>query len=136
MVKVSGIKMETIFPQMQINENIAAAYEESILRSFYRSQIYNFKLHVCKEVFMTIPEVIYTKKDFYLLHAINEKINIFVSSGLINFWSFENIDKLKLREVEKTYPEVLLLDQFKGCFGILMAGVVMSVIAFFCEIYL
>ena len=72
-IKVTGVKMETLFPQMKIDENIAAAYEESNLRSFYRSQVFNFKLLVCKEIFMTIPEVIYTKKDFYLLQAINEK---------------------------------------------------------------
>ena len=128
--------MESIFPRMKIDENITAAYEESILRSIYRSQTLNFKLHICKEVFMTIPEVIYTKMDFFLLPAINEKINILVSSGLVDFWSYENINRLKLREKDKKYPEVLCLDQFKGCFGILMIGIVLSVIVAFCEIYL
>ena len=83
-----------------------AAYEESLVKTYYWNQMNENKKLVCKEYFMTRPEVIYTKKDFFLLDEINEKIHYFAASGLINHWSFQSINKIKLRVRETNQPQV------------------------------
>jgi hypothetical protein len=47
----------------------------------------------CKEKVMTIPVVIYARKDFYLHESINEKIKRLITAGLIEYWNIKDINK-------------------------------------------
>lgn len=89
---------------------------------------------ICKDVFMTIPIVAYAKKDFYLLDAINEKIEALSAAGLIDFWHYQNIQKELLNAKVQHYPEVLTLEQMIGCFQILFIGWTLGIVSILLEL--
>lgn len=117
------------------NPDSRACYEQSMLSAFYWNQNHYLQdqKRICKEVFMFRPEVIYMKKDFFLLEEINNKLNFLVNSGLIDFWSYQYIDKNKLRTKEVIGPKVLKLNHFQGSFGVLILGIIISIYAFLGE---
>jgi hypothetical protein len=90
---------------------------------------------ICDEVFATVPLVIYTTKNFWLLEGINEKIGTFKAAGLMDFWYFQFIDREKSRvvRVDKA-PKILSLGQFQGCFLVLLSGLGLGLGIFVMEI--
>jgi hypothetical protein len=105
------------------------------MRSIYYNQVSreNFGI-ICKEILMTIPVVIYMRKDFYLLDALNEKIKALKAAGLIEFWNYENIDKKLIHVRKENEPKILTVDLIIGCFYLLFFGMVLSVLAYLLEI--
>lgn len=89
---------------------------------------------ICRETVMTIPLVIYTKKDFYLLDALNEKIEFLKASGLIRFWQYQDVDKALLMGTESRAPKVITINELLGGFKILLAGACLSLISFVIEV--
>lgn len=89
----------------------------------------------CKEKFQTVPVVIYSIKDFYLLDALNRKIEMLKNTGLIDFWHFQDIDERFLYAKASKRPRVMRLRNLLGCFHILGAGCVISLIVFFIEVF-
>lgn len=83
---------------------------------------------------MTISVVIYVKKDFYLLDALNEKIELLKAAGLIEFWNSQDIDEHFLKTKDSNHPKVLTLKRLLGCFHILAFGHGFSFIIFLIEI--
>jgi hypothetical protein len=112
-----------------------AAYGSSLSVALYHNEkkkTLNFK--ICKEVFLTIPMVMYTVKDFYLLEAMNEKIENLKSAGLVNFWLSQDIDE-KISKVKAViYPKVLTFVHLKGTFYILFIGFSVSFVVFVLEL--
>lgn len=90
---------------------------------------------ICKEHYMSIPVVIYARKNFYLLQAINSKINQIQASGLIEHWHSQAVSK-RFQTVQKVAKsrETMTLDHLSGCFYLLMMGLLASVAAFVIEI--
>jgi hypothetical protein len=78
--------------------------------------------------------VIYTKKNFFLLDAMNEKIEQLKAAGLIEFWLFQEIDKNIINVKEAVQPKVLSLQHLSGCFQILLFGLVFSAVVFMIEL--
>lgn len=78
--------------------------------------------------------MIYTVKDFYLYKALNERIELLKSAGLVDFWHFQDIEKRFGDEKEKMQPKVLKLSHFVGSFQILLIGWVISFVRFCVEI--
>lgn len=92
-----------------------------------------FHYKICKEVIAMVPVVIYTQKDFYLLDAFNERIEMLKSAGLIEYWNFQDMDK-KIRDDKKSSnPAGLTFTQLIGSFQLLLLGYVSSVIALVVE---
>lgn len=89
------------------------------------------RYQVSKEVFVMVPIVIYTQKDFFLLNAINEKLEMFLSAGLIDHWSFENNFHREADNIE--IPNVLTLEHLSGAFYILALGCVLGLFVFVFE---
>lgn len=87
---------------------------------------------ICPEVVMTLPIVIYTKKDFFLLEAINEKLAILNAAGLIRFWHFN--DNGFSTQKESKQPKFMTLEHLKGSFYILLLGVSTSSFVFVAEV--
>lgn len=81
--------------------------------------------------FLTIPVVIWTIKNFYLKHEINDKLEAFKSSGLISYWYHKSLN-LKL-ENEQDSPQSLAFRHLSGCFQILLGGYAISAFIFFTE---
>lgn len=111
-------------------------YAEALFKALYVNQQApkDHRYNICKEKFVTLPLVIYSQKDFYLLDALNEKIDILKSSGLIEFWFFQELD---IRFLEPTFSKqrkVLTMKHLIGCFQILFIGLALSSIVFGLEL--
>lgn len=118
--------------------NIKGAIIRTFLDFLYESQ---FKpreslLQISKDIFLMIPSVIYTVKNFYLLNALNDQIERIKSAGLMGYWCDQFIDRKLLNLNSPRYPEALTLRHFKGSFFILGFGFLLSFVAFKVELIL
>ena len=91
-------------------------------------------LKICKEVIVTIPAVIYTRKDFYLLQELNYKLVILRNSGLIDFWNFQ--ETYQVNDDSAVETKKLMMGDLIGCFQILIFGLIASFAAFVIEMIL
>jgi hypothetical protein len=83
---------------------------------------------------MTIPIVIYTNKDFYLLDEINERLALFSSAGLVNFWRYQSINLKSIKIKEESSPRVLNFESLRGCFEVLVIGCAVASVTFLIEL--
>lgn len=115
--------------KIQSDATFKGTYIQALMRLLYQNQQGSTSTRsiICREPFLTLPVVIYTRKNFYLLEAMNEKIEIFKSAGLIEFWLFKDIDKRFLNEKEIIHPKVLTLQHLSGCFWLLVFGIFLSI---------
>lgn len=122
--------------RIQSDSSIKEAYGQSLILTVYYNQVSTRSSHYtfCTEVFMTLPLVIYTRKDFFLLDAFNEKIEMLRAGGLIDFWKCQIIDKRFLNTKAFVSPKVMTMYQLLGCFEVLCIGCAMSLIGFCGEI--
>lgn len=82
---------------------------------------------------MTFPVVIYSRKDFYLLDSLNEKIEELKAAGLMDYWHFKAVDGRFLKLDAFQDPAVLKLRSFLGCFQVLSCGFIASLLVFMAE---
>jgi hypothetical protein len=115
---VKSVILETSTVIHQLNENISIDN--------------HFKM--CKEIFSTVPVVFYTKKDFYLLEVLNEKIDILKSNGLIDYWYKQDMKISSFKVSKLIQPKVLTVKNFTGSFFILLIGVFVSFFVLISEI--
>lgn len=87
-----------------------------------------------KDVIITIPCVIYSRKDFFLLDEMNEKLGAMGAAGLIKFWYSEDFGKFIDDMRENMQARTLSLDDLMGCFSVLMFGLTVSFFAFTFEL--
>ncbi|CRK90109.1 CLUMA_CG003827, isoform A [Clunio marinus] len=122
--------------RIKTDASFKAAHALSYLELIYKNQqnMSGLQLHICKE-FLTsnIPVVVYTRKKFYLLNALNKKLDILKAAGLTEYWNFQPINKrlLTLKEIE--LPKVLTLNHMLGSFYILFLGILISFAVFMLE---
>lgn len=129
--------MDFYLEKMKTDSTFKGAYGGSIAYFLYTNQISSKAMQnkFCPDTFLTIPVVIYTSKNFYLLNALNEKIQILKAAGLINFWHFEKyFDTRILKMKESKSPKVLTIKHFEGCFGILIFGSAVGSLVFVAEV--
>jgi hypothetical protein len=89
---------------------------------------------ICRENFMTIPVVIYARKDFFLIDKVNEKIQLVQAAGLIDYWHSQAIDKKNLKADDSSgQPIKLSLRHLLGSFAIWMFGLIIALIMFMAE---
>lgn len=93
------------------------------------------KLNILDDIFMTIPNVIYTRKNFFLLDIFNEKIELFKSAGLLQFWHYKKRLAPEPRTQTKKQPRVLTMERLNGCFYILMCGTALGFLSLILELY-
>ena len=89
---------------------------------------------ICRETYMSIPLVILAQKNFYLLDAFNEKLDIMNQAGLIDFWYREDVKKSDLKDEATKTRTVLSLTDFLACFQVLIFGLIASFIVFLIEL--
>lgn len=112
------------------------AYSDSVfgqtltLTMFHNSQRTNQYI-ICKEILTMIPVTIYTRKDYFLLSVLNEKIELLKAAGFIELWQFREHKKISNNISE---PGVLNMHQLVGCFHILIFGYSFSLVLFFGEL--
>lgn len=124
--------METI----RNDPSCKTAYGQSLFEILYHNQNKpkEMRSKFCKETVLNVPVVIYTRKNFFLVHALNSKIDLLKSAGLIELWRHENIDERFLDQNEFKQPSGLTVDNLKGFFFIFLCGCCLSVVIFINEI--
>jgi hypothetical protein len=105
-----------------------SSFNGAIVRSFALAPP---NLLICKEAYSFIPLIILTRKNFYLLDSINDKIEMLKTSGIINYWYFK---PLKKKILANNSPKVLNLQSFIGSFQLFVFGHFLSAFIFVGEI--
>lgn len=96
---------------------------------------YNFTFKFCKERIMGISIVMYFRKNFFLIPAINEVIGNLISAGLINRFHYKYIDKDRASmETEDTGPKVITISHLIGCFQLWAFGCAFGIACFLSEL--
>lgn len=121
--------MASILNQVQKKTVLAASYT---LVMFNMQNVGSSKVKILNEVLMTMPSVMYTRKNFHLLQAIDEKIENLKAAGLITFWYYRALNKqMKVKEQEP--PQKLSFNHLSGCFEVWATGCLISFVVFIFE---
>jgi hypothetical protein len=89
---------------------------------------------ICKEKYLTIPVVIYCRKDFFLLQRLNIKIGQLLAAGLIDHWHSSILDQRFLHKIESKQPKKIALEHLMGGIILWIVGCLIATITFACEI--
>lgn len=130
-------QLETQLGKFHSDPLYKGAYVISELAVLYRNQKFtkeDSRLTVCRDVIASYPVVIYTRKNFFLLDELNEKIALFKSAGLIGLWQMEDIDRRFLKIKESSNPEPLSVNHLMGSVYLLIMGYLFSLSLFLYEI--
>lgn len=108
--------------KIQADPSTKGVFALSLQRILYANQNKSLdrRYKICKQPLFVMPFVIYTKKNFYLLNALNDKIGRLRSSGLIAYWRIEE-ENLRLFKSQKS-NEALRLKHLGGCFQVWILG--------------
>lgn len=117
--------------KIQSDSSFKGAYIRSLPLALYTNQKLPKEkwFRICKQPLMSIPVVIYTVKDFFLLDEMNEWIEVLKSAGLIQYWSNQDIDMKYLKVREESSLKPLNLEQLQGSFELLLSGYVLGFIS-------
>lgn len=134
-VTIHPTERELYKKKIQIDSTVKLAFALSYPQTIYYNQIRpkEQRNEISDEIFLTVPIVIYTRKDFFMLHTLDQEINMLNTAGLINHWNSEDIHSDILKEKEPNRPKLLTLTQLTGCFQLLFFGYVASFVAFVVE---
>lgn len=124
--------MEKIRTESSMKGAFVLSYMEILFTNQKRSKDLRYK--ICKENILNVPVVILTRKNFFLVHAMNEKIELMKSAGLVEFWRFKDIDTRFFNLKDPVFPKCLTLSQLKGFFFILICGCFASFTVFILEL--
>lgn len=121
--------------KIQSDPSVKLAFLEALTMLLYSNQktSEDKRINIAKETFATVPLVIYSKQNFWLLDTINKKIQLFKAAGLIKFWFQKFVDTDTLKVVKTTSPKVLEIHQFQGCIIVLLVGLAFSFLVFLLE---
>lgn len=96
---------------------------------------YNYTFKFCKERVMGISIVMYFRKNFFLIPAVNKVIRNLVSGGIIEYWHNLYIDEKFLHEkVITSRPKVMTFSHLVGCFQLWACGCFIAAVSFLIEL--
>lgn len=88
-----------------------------------------------QEYFTIFPTVIFFPKNSYLVENFNEKLLVFDSAGLVQFWASAHMDMKYLNfKFDKKGPIRISLHHLSGTLQLFVGGIVMSLFSFLGEI--
>lgn len=120
--------------RIQRDSNFKGAIGQSLENILYDNQFKpeQSRFFFSKDVFLMMPVVIYSRKNFFLMKALNKDIEIMKSAGLIEFWKFKET-KIK---TTPTQPKVYSFQRLVACFEILAIGFIASFLVFIIELFI
>lgn len=112
------------------------AFGRSLMRIIYLNskKPKNLRNKICSEAVVTAPSVLYTQKDFFLLHELNSQIGRMKAAGLIQFWNSKYSEAALRDEPDLSIRKVLTVYDLSGCIQIWIFGCVTSLVIFVMEI--
>lgn len=94
-----------------------------------------FTFKTCPEDLMPLQSVYYMRKNFYLLDILNERMENFKSSGLINYFISKNLNLRPSRSKKsKSDPTSITFHHLRGIFEMLIYGLAFSFLVLFFEV--
>lgn len=136
MMKVSEPEGKNYIKRLTTDASLKVVVGRSSITAHYLNQMSrSAKNAISREVFMTVPIVIYSRQDFYLLNSINEEIEQLKASGLIDFWTYQSVKRDKTPTIS-SLPKALQVKHFKGSFYIVALGWSVSFAAAVCECFI
>jgi hypothetical protein len=128
----SSSEENVLIEKIKSDPSFKGAYGKSLSLA---ATLKSAEILLCKETFATIPIVIYTKKDFYLLDAMNEKVENLKNSGLIIYWHQKTLRR-KSHHRNQNEPKVISLKGSIGSFQLLLCEFILSFVVFVFELAL
>lgn len=134
---VSFDKLAKMLLEMQSSPTVNAAVVRSLTSIKYHNQVADSsnRLNFCKETLLTVPVVIYTRKNFFLIDAMNEQFENFKAAGLLTKWFKEDIYHDVTDEIVADVPKVFSLHDLLGCFQVWVFGMTASFVIFVVEMF-
>lgn len=134
-MKIIKNEDELIFSR-PLEENVKSAFMTSFTDIIYRNQIHykSFLLTVCKEQVMTVNIVMYFPKNFFMREAIDRKLNVILTSGLLQYWTQKYADPkfISIRN-GKRGPTSLKVEHLFGLINIWAFGLAIALLIFLLE---
>lgn len=97
-----------------------------------KRNINNATLTICEEIFQAVHSVFLTRKNFYGLKRINEKVDQLKYSGIIHRFIQKNLDfRLQNKDLG---PTALTVHQLAGIFEVMFGGLLLATFVFFIEL--
>lgn len=96
---------------------------------------HKFMHKTCREKLRSENLVLYFQKNFYLKQKVNEKMNIFIQSGLINYWIKKHMTIRKFQSRDQG-PQALSTDHLAGVFNIYLMLCTLACLSLVQEIFL
>lgn len=95
----------------------------------------NSTLKMLEKPLIVSPTVIYLKKNSYLTEALNDKLNLLMSNGIIDHWigTFLGLQYQKING-EKVGPKAMSLKSLNGVFKVSMIGWAIAFVTFLLEL--
>lgn len=123
--------------KLTTDPDVKGVLGRSVLKMLHWNKIHSkgTRISFCKEIYLTASVVVFSRKNFYLLDAMNEKIEQLVQFGFITFWYRENFNTDFSKAKLSKSPKVLTLRHLMGCFYILLVGCSASFLIFVIEMW-
>lgn len=113
-----------VYEKVRTDPNFNSAIINPMSKALYQNKALpiDSRYLVCRKIFKMLPVVIYFKKHFFLIDAMNEKIETIKAAGLVEFWHFQSTDRkfFKLQIIARA--ESLTFDQLVESFQVLVFG--------------
>lgn len=121
--------------KIQSDSSFKGALAQSFVKVLYHNSMRNRseRLVICKEVVSAAPIVIYTRKNYFLLEAINGQVEKLKSAGLIKYWRRKFLNKNFMTRRTDSGPRVLTVDNLSGALEIWLLGCVIGFAVFVIE---
>lgn len=130
-------RIKLYMPKTAFLENELEESDEKVGLENLRNILFALKqnssknIYHCKEPFIKLSLVWYLQRNSFLIKPLNEKIDSFVSGGLIDYWKKKYYaDEGKIEEK----LQIFNLKQLSGIFQILIFGYLLAFLAFLGEI--
>lgn len=118
---------------IEISQKVAYMASSLDVDAVNQKHYRNFAHKKCRQPMRTDSLVIYFQKNFFLVDAINEKLGVFLSSGIVENFIKKLNNKKIFDNKSKSGPRKLSLSHLFGVFGIFSIGCAASNFAFLAE---
>lgn len=121
-----------------LDASFNGAFLDYMTKTLYQNEQYfnETPLKICKETVMPSFVVAYMRKNHFLVHQINRKIELFQSNGILVHW-IHRFTKFKHGHMIKSTssrPVATKMKNIRGAFDILLYGLLISLLCFLFEI--
>ncbi|CAO1425859.1 unnamed protein product [Diamesa serratosioi] len=135
---VYDFRNATYYDERIMDHEFKGALISTLSLTAYKNEVIknNVTVRICKEYLMSLPQVIYFRKNHFLVESFNDNIAKLNAAGLIDYWTKKYIKLKYLYGIEPPRePKRLNISQLIGGFQICFAGLGIGLILFIREYF-